>query len=68
MAGRHVDQQIADLAARHRREVLDDGVDVPARDERSRRLDDWPSLEHELAEAARGQLAVNLVAESGSFQ
>ena len=39
MSRRDVDQQISDLAAGDRLEVLDDGIDVQARDEWRRRLD-----------------------------
>ena len=60
--GWHVDQQIADLAARYRFEMIDDRVDMPARDERRKRLDDGPRLAHELAEISRRQLALNLCA------
>jgi hypothetical protein len=40
-----------------RLEVLDDGVDVPARDERCRRLDNRPGLADELPQAAGGEFA-----------
>jgi len=63
-----VDQQIADLATRHGFQVLDDRVDVEAGDERSRRLHDRPRLAHELAQAPRRELAVNLVAQVGFCQ
>jgi hypothetical protein len=68
MAWRLVDQQVADLPAGDRFQVIDDGVNVPARDERSRWLDDRPSLENEVAEVARGYLRVKLVEDSGSCQ
>ena len=68
MARRNVDQQIADLAARDRFQVLDDGVDMPAGDERRGWLDDRPGETDELTQTARGQFAVNLVSEAGSSE
>src|SRR5262249_33786296 len=59
--GRHVYEQIADLAARYGLEVLDNGVDVPARHERRGRLDNRPRLAHKLPEAAPGEFGVNFV-------
>ncbi len=61
MARRDVDQQISDLAAGDCLQVFDDGVDVPARDERRRRLDDRPGLAHELALDCAGAFRVNFV-------
>jgi hypothetical protein len=43
-------------------EVLDDGVNVPARNERRRRLDYCPCLHDEFAQAPDSEFGVNLVA------
>ncbi len=63
MSGRDVDQQLPDMAARHRLEMVDHGIDMPTFDEGRERLDDWPCLADELAEAAGRQLAINLCAD-----
>ena len=68
MPGWNVDQEIANLSAANRLEVLDDRIDMPALNERRGRLHNHPSLAHELAEASQCPFRVNLFEESGSSQ
>ncbi|HWF08943.1 MAG TPA: hypothetical protein VG297_10800 [Bryobacteraceae bacterium] len=62
MARWNVDQKITDMAEADGLEVLDDGVNVPARNERRRRLDYCPCLHDEFAQAPDSEFGVNLVA------
>ena len=64
MPRRDIEEQVSDLAAGNRFEVLYDGVDVPAGYEGRGGLDDRPRLADELPEAARSQLRVDFVPEA----
>ncbi len=60
MPGWDVDDQVADLAAANGLQMLDDRVDVKARNELGRGLDHVPRHGHKVTEAAGTDLGLDL--------